>query len=60
MLKKIFLGSNPLTSIAGYILAGLYAAKIALAANPKHWYEVAFPVGIAILGRVAGDTQNTK
>ena len=60
MFKKIFLGSNPLTSTAGYLLAGLYAAKIALASNPSHWYEIALPVGIAILGRVAGDSQNTK
>ena len=59
MLQKILLGSNPRTSIAGLLLAGLLAAKLAIETNPVHWWNVAIPVGIAILGRVAGDSANT-
>lgn len=59
MLQKILLGSNPRTSIAGILLAGLLAAKAAMMTAPAHWWDIALPVGIAILGRVAGDSANT-
>ena len=60
MLKKIFLGGNPQTSIAGIVLAGLYALQAATSSTPTHWYDVAIPVAIAIFGRIAGDSANTK
>jgi hypothetical protein len=59
-MKKIFLGSNPQTSLAGIILAGLYALQAATSTTPAHWYDVAIPVAIAILGRVAGDSSNSN
>ena len=60
MLKEIFVGKNPLTTITGALLAGLLALQTASSTNPIHWYDWALPVCIAILGRVAGDTNNTK
>jgi hypothetical protein len=60
MLKQIFVGKNPLTTITGALLAGALALQAALSTNPTHWYDWALPVGIAILGRVAGDSNNTK
>lgn len=59
MFKKIFIGHNPLTTLAGYALAGLYAAQAALQAGTTKWHQIALPVAIAIFGRVAGDTNNT-
>ncbi len=60
MFQKIFLGSNPRTSIAGILLAALYALQIAVKAAPSHWYDVAIAVLIAVLGRVAGDSANSQ
>jgi hypothetical protein len=60
MLKEIFIGRNPLTTIAGAVLAGVMALQTALSTNPTHWYDWVIPVTIAVLGRVAGDTNNTK
>lgn len=57
---KLLFGSNPLTTIAGYILAGLYAAQTVMTTGFTHWYDIAIPVAIAILGRVAGDTTTQK
>ena len=59
MLKSI-LGNNPQTTIAGIILAGLYALQTAMSSAAAHWYDVAIPVAIAVLGRLAGDSANTK
>jgi hypothetical protein len=58
-MKQIFLGKNPLTTIAGYLLAGLVAAKQLLSEGTTEWYNIALAVGIAILGRVAADTTNS-
>ena len=59
MLNKI-LGNNPRTTITGAVLAGLYALQTALTSGFKTWYDIAIPVGIAILGRLSGDSENTK
>lgn len=57
---KFILGSNPLTSIAGYIVAGLLVAQQLLTAGETSWLKIGIAVGIAVLGRVSGDTTNTK
>ncbi len=59
-MKQIIFGDNPLTTIAGYILAGLYAMQTAMSAGPTPWYNIVIPVAIAIFGRVAGDTGKNK
>lgn len=58
-MKNIF-GSNPITSIAGYLLAGLYAAQELLKSGEHNYWNIGIAVGIAVLGRVAGDSNNTK
>jgi hypothetical protein len=58
-MKKI-LGSNPLTSAAGLIVAGLLVAKTMLAAGETNYWNIGIAVAIAVLGRVAGDTQNSN
>jgi hypothetical protein len=58
-MKKI-LGSSPLSTITGYLLAGLYAYQLANQAGTVSWQQWAIPVAIAILGRVSGDASKTK
>lgn len=56
-MKKLILGSSPVSSILGYVLAGLLAYQEYLA-NPNHsdnWAWV-IPVLIAVLGRIVGDS----
>ena len=59
-MKNFFLGSNPITTIAGYLLAGLHVANDLLTKGITSGWQIAIPVAIAILGRVAGDSTNTK
>lgn len=58
-MKKI-LGKNPRTSLIGYTLAGLYAAQDCYSHGLTHWTQLIIPVGIAVLGRAAGDSANTN
>lgn len=56
-MKKLILGSSPVSSILGYVLAGLLAYQ-EYVANPNHasgWAWV-IPVLIAVLGRIVGDS----
>lgn len=57
---KNFLGSSPRTTIAGIILAGLYALQTAILTQPVQWYNVAIVVAIAVLGRLAGDSSEKQ
>ena len=57
---KFLLGSNPLTSIAGYAVAGLLVAQQLLDKGETNWVKIGIAIGIAVLGRVSGDTTNTK
>lgn len=55
-MKNVFLGSSPATTIAGFVLAGLYAFQASFKPEMK-WYDWAVPVAIAIFGRmVAGES----
>lgn len=59
-IKKLFLGSNPKTTIVGYILAILMAIKPLLEANATSNEVLAAAVSAlvtAIFGRVAGDSK---
>jgi hypothetical protein len=55
---KIILGDNPLTSIAGYLVAGLLVAQNYLDKGETSWLKIGIAVGIAILGRVSADSAN--
>ena len=59
-MLKTLLGNNPRTTIAGAVLAGLFVLQTELKHGISHWYDVAIPVVIAILGRLSADSQNTK
>ena len=54
---KAILGNSPLTSIAGYIVAGLTVAQTMLN-DPGHpsYLQIGIAVAIAILGRVSEDS----
>lgn len=54
-MKSLFLGSSPLTSIAGYLLAGLTTADALLKGGETDWRKIGIAVSIAILGRVCAD-----
>ena len=58
-MKKI-LGSNPFTSAAGYLVAGLMVAQTLLEAGETNWLKISIAVAIAILGRISADTQNSN
>lgn len=55
---KILLGGNPLTSIAGYLVAGLVVAQNYLDKGETNWWKIGIAVGIAILGRLSADGAN--
>lgn len=57
---KNILGSNPVTSIAGFIVAGLMVAQTLMVAGETNWLKIGIAVGIAVLGRVSGDSQNSN
>lgn len=56
-MKKLILGSSPVSSILGYILAGLLAYQEYLT-SPNHENGLSWiiPVLIAVIGRVVGDS----
>lgn len=58
-INNIFLGKNPITSIIGYVLAGLTSFQMYFKPGIQ-WYEWGVPVIIAILGRVSTDFNNIK
>lgn len=57
---KNLLGSNPLTTVAGFIVAGLMVAQEMMSKGETSWLKIGIAVSIAVLGRLAGDTTNTK
>lgn len=58
-MKKLILGDNPLTTLAGIALAALYVIRDSMD-NHLTLVEGAIAVAIAILGRLAGDSLNVK
>lgn len=55
-MKSIFLGSNPVTSIIGYIVAGLTVAQDLIQQGETSAWKIALAVALAVLGRVASDS----
>jgi hypothetical protein len=55
-MKQIF-GENWHTSLAGYLLAGLMVAEQMVSEGVVNPWRIALAVGIAVLGRVAGDSK---
>lgn len=54
-MKNFFLGKSPLTTIAGYALAGLYVAKDYLEKGETNKLTIGIGIAIAILGRITAD-----
>lgn len=54
-MKKIILGNSGITSIVGYLLAGLMAFDEATKSGETDWKKIVIAVGIAVLGRAAAD-----
>lgn len=55
-MKKIF-GESWHTTVAGFILAGLIVAEQMIQEGVMNPWRIGLAVGIAILGRVAGDAK---
>jgi hypothetical protein len=55
-MKKIFIGSSPVSSIAGYALAALMIIQDMTSAGETNWTKIAIAVLIAVLGRVVKDS----
>lgn len=58
-IQTIF-GKSSLTSIVGYLLAGLMTVDELTKAGETSWFKIAIAVGIAILGRVSADASKVK
>jgi hypothetical protein len=52
---KTILGTSPITTIVGFLLAGLTAAQTLLSQGNTNWYQIGVAALMAILGRVAAD-----
>lgn len=57
---KTLLGANPITSICGYLLAGLTTADALLKSGGKSYLQIGVAVFLAVLGRVAADTNTVE
>lgn len=57
---KNILGSNPITTIAGIVVAGLMVAQDFVTKGETNYWKIGIAVAIAILGRVAGDSNNSN
>ncbi len=58
-MKKLF-GDSWKTTLAGYGLSAFIAVKTLTDAGETHWFNFVFAVGIAILGKQAGDSSQVK
>lgn len=54
-MKKFLLGSSTITSIAGYLAAGLVVLEDLIKAGETSLLKISVAVAIAILGRVSAD-----
>jgi hypothetical protein len=60
MIKQILLGDNPRSTIIGAVAAGLLAIQTTLSTHPAHWYDWALAGALALFGRLAADSANSK
>lgn len=59
-MKNFFIGKNPITSITGYLLAGLTIANDLYMNSERDLWKYVFAVGIAVLGRVSADSESVN
>ena len=59
-MKKIFLGGSPVSSIAGYALAGLMVAQELMDKGITSWGKIGLAVGVAVLGRIVADNKEKE
>lgn len=59
LLNTIF-GKFPVTSVVGYLLAGLTAADELLKSGETNYFKIGISVLLAVLGRVAADSNKVK
>ena len=59
-MKNIFLGSNPMTSVAGYVVSGLVVVQALLEKGETNYWKIGIAAAIAVLGRVSGDSTNSN
>jgi hypothetical protein len=52
---KNILGSSPVSSIAGYFLAGLLILQEMTSEGETSWTKISVAIAIAVLGRIAKD-----
>lgn len=54
-MLNLLIGRNPLTTIAGYVVAVLTAIHESAASGAHGWQSFLLPVAIALFGRLAAD-----
>jgi hypothetical protein len=55
-MKKVFIGSSPASTIAGYVLAALMIVQDMTTHGETNWTQIAIAVGIAVLGHIVKDS----
>ena len=57
---KLIFGNSPITSILGYLIAGLVVIEQSLQAGETNWFTIAVAVLTALLGRKAADAEKVE
>ena len=57
---KFIFGNSPITSILGYLIAGLVVIEQSLAAGETNWVSIGVAVLTALLGRKAADAEKVE
>lgn len=57
---KLIFGNSPITSIIGYLIAGLVVVEQALQAGETNWVTISVAVLTALLGRKAADAEKVE
>lgn len=54
---KLIFGNSPITSILGYLIAGLVVVEQSLRAGETNWVSISVAILTALLGRKAVDSK---
>jgi VanZ family protein len=57
---KLIFGNSPITSILGYLIAGLVVVEQSLQAGETNWVSIGVAVLTALLGRKAADAEKVE
>lgn len=57
---KLIFGNSPITSILGYLIAGLVVIEQSLSAGETNWVSISVAVLTALLGRKAADAEKVE